>query len=183
MYKRQTSTVEHLVEINVVSENDLPTLEGLSNAVVDPGASVEYDLVLRDVESPLDQLLIGVRALDPRIGEQVSFEVSAQGDKRALSVSFDETLRGALAFELVVVDSDGGASAYPFEVTIRESIFQPESLRIDRLDDGRIELRWEGSGSLAIGNGFGGPFLKIPNATSPFQLRSGEDQEFFRLVD
>ncbi len=178
-----SETVEHRVEVEVVAVNDLPTLEGLNNAVIDPGASLEFNLVLSDVESPINQLLIGLRPLDPRLSDQVSFEVRAQGDQRGLRLSFDDTLRGVLAFELVVVDSDGGTAVRPFEVTIREAIFQPESLRIDRLDDGRIELRWEGSGSLAIGNGFGGPFLKIPNATSPFQLRSGEDQEFFRLVD
>ena len=178
-----STTVEHRVEIDVVPENDLPTVEGVRNTTIDPGEAVEFDLVLGDAESPIDQLLLGVRPLDPRMSEQVTFSISTQGDRRAMSLLLDSSLRGVVAFELVVVDAQGGSNAYPFEVRIRESEFRPESLQILRLETGMIELSWIGPGRVAIARDIEGPYLPIDGSVSPFQLRTQEEMEYFKLVD
>ncbi len=174
---------EHQVEITVSSENDLPVVEGIRDFLVDPGAELDVELALSDVETPIDQLLLGIRPLDPRLNEQLSFEISGRGDRRNLRLGFDPGLRESVAFQLVVVDSDGGASEYPFTVEIRQSALRPESLNVVNLGNGQVEFRWEGGGRLAISSEAAGPYLPIPGSESPFRLRIQEGQEFFRLVD
>ena len=176
-------TVEHRVVISVVSENDLPSVSGLKDFRADPGSDLEIDLFFDDVETPVDQLLFGLRPLDPRLAEQLFFEFESRANSRTLRLHFDETLKETVSFELVVVDGDGGASTYPFSVTVRDRKLGSSTLRIVDLGAGNIELLWEGAGRLAISSEIDGPFLVIPGSSSPFQLRSLQSQEFFKLVE
>ncbi|MDA7510559.1 Ig-like domain-containing protein, partial [Verrucomicrobia bacterium] len=176
-------TTEHQIEISVISENDLPTVSGLKNFTVNPGSVIEIKLLLEDVETPIDQLLFGVRALDPRQGELLSFEIEGRGEARLVRLILDDALRETVPFQLVLIDSDGGISRYPFSVFVRDGDLGSSTLRIAVLEGGSVELQWEGVGRLTIAREMDGPFLVIPDASSPFQLRSTQAREFFKLVD
>jgi hypothetical protein len=176
-------TTEHRIEISVISENDLPTVSGLRDFTVNPGSVIEIELLLEDVETPIDQLLFGVRPLDPRQGELLSFEFEGRGEVRLLRLILDDALRETVLFQLVLVDSDGGISRHPFSVFVRDGDLGSSTLSIVGLGDGSVELHWEGVGRLAIAREIDGPFLVIPDSFSPFQLRSTQAREFFKLVD
>jgi hypothetical protein len=176
-------TTEHRIEISVVSENDLPTVSGLRDFTVNPGSVIEIELLLEDVETPIDQLLFGVRPLDPKHLELLSFEIEGRGEARLVRLILDSALRETVPLQLALVDSDGGISRYPFSIFVRDGDLGSSTLRIVGLEDGSVELHWEGVGRLAIAREIDGPFLVVPDASSPFQLRATQAREFFRLVD
>ena len=102
---------------------------------------------------------------------------------RLVRLILDDALRETVPFQLVLIDSDGGISRYPFSVFVRDGDLGSSTLRIAVLEGGSVELQWEGVGRLTIAREMDGPFLVIPDASSPFQLRSTQAREFFKLVD
>ena len=174
-------SAEWQVAIEVLEQNDLPIVEGLSHYAIDAGSELTIPLQITDVETLLDQLVVGVRVIEGASPELFSFEIRGRGEARELSIRFENQLVGLVELELVVVDGDGGIARVPFSVRLVRSESAPR-LVVRRLEGAEIELSWEGPGDLVTTRTLGGPYVPIPEAVSPWRVSLEAEAGFYRVL-
>ncbi|MCS1410387.1 MAG: hypothetical protein M2R45_03579 [Verrucomicrobia subdivision 3 bacterium] len=174
---------EHHLAIAVEPVNDRPILSVIPNSEADLGSVHSVAFSVSDVETMPANLWIGARALDPLSLGATTFAVQGDQAERSLLINFAPAVSGAVRFEIVIVDADGGTASQSFEVLVHELTFGRDSISVVNVGDGFVEIRWEGRGRLGIASDIEGPYVPIANSESPFRLRVQKTQEYFKIIE
>lgn len=172
----------HPVAVRVASVNDLPTVSEIPNSEAESGTSLSIPFAVNDLETPLVDLRIEVRVLHPSAPEAVTWELNGDSAEKILSALFSPEAEGLVRFEIVVTDADGGTANRSFHVFVRNLALGSETLQIADVGDGFIEVRWEGHGRLGVAQKVEGPYIPLPNSTSPLRMRPQKSERYFKIV-
>lgn len=172
----------HLVAVRVVPVNDLPTLSEIPNSEAESGTSLSIPFMVSDLETPLADLRIEVRVLSPNASEAVTWELKGNPAQKILSAFFSPKAEGLMSFEIVVTDADGGMASRTFQVSVRNLLLGSNAIQIAAAGDGFLEVRWEGMGRLGVAKKVKGPYIPLPNSTSPHRMRPQKSESYFRIV-
>ena len=172
----------HPVVVRVDPVNDLPTVSEIPNSEAESGTSLSIPFAVNDLETPLADLRIEVRVLHPNAPETVTWELNGDSAKKILSALFSPEAEGLVRFEILVTDADGGSVSRSFHVFIRNLAFGSETIRIAGAGDGFVEIRWEGHGRLGVAKKVEGPYILLPNSTSPLRMRPQKSESYFKIV-
>ena len=105
-----------LVDIAITPVNDLPSISGFRDEVLEPGESVELALVLDDLETAEEDLDLSLLIEDPGL---VPFaEVTGSGRNRNLRLEAASAGRGETQVRLRVEDGDGSFMEETLTITV-----------------------------------------------------------------
>ena len=172
----------HPVAVRVDPVNDLPTISEIPNSEAESGSSLSIPFAVNDLETPLADLRIEVRVLHSNVPEAVTWELKGNSAEKILSAVFGPEAEGLARFEIVVTDADGGAASRSFHVFVRNLALGSETIQIADAGDGFIEVRWEGHGRLGVAEKVEGPYILLPNSTSPLRMRPQKSESYFKIV-
>ena len=172
----------HPVAVRVDPVNDLPTLSEIPNSEAESGTSLSIPFAVNDLETPLADLRIEVRVFHPSASEAVDWELKGDPAEKILSALFSPEAEGLVRFEIVVTDADGGAASRSFHVFVRNLALGSETIQITDAGDGFVEVRWEGHGRLGVAEKVEGPYVLLPNSTSPLRMRPQKSESYFKIV-
>ena len=172
----------HPVAVRIDPVNDLPTISEIPNSEAESGTSLSIPFAVSDLETPLADLRIEVRVLHPNASEAVTWELKGDSAEKILSTVFSPKAEGLVRFEIVVTDADGGTAIRSFQVSVRNLPLGSETIQIADAGGGFVEVRWEGKGRLGVAGKVEGPYIPLPNSTSPLRMRPQKSESYFRIV-
>ena len=172
----------HPVVVRIDPVNDLPTISEIPNSEAESGTSLSTPFAVNDLETPLADLRIEVRVLQPNASESVTWELKGNPAEKILSTIFSPKAAGLVSFEIVVIDADGGEASRSFHVFVRNLALGSDTIQIADAGDGFVEIRWEGHGKLGVAEKVEGPYVPLPNSTSPLRMRPQKSERYFKIV-
>lgn len=173
---------QHPVAVRIDPVNDLPTISEIPNSETESGTSLSIPFAVSDLETPLADLRIEVHVLHPNASEAVTWELKSDSAEKILSTIFSTKTEGLVRFEIVVTDADGGEASRSFHVFVRNLALGSETIQIADAGDGFVEVRWEGHGRLGVAEKVEGPYVLLPNSTSPLRMRPQKSESYFKIV-
>ena len=172
-------SVSESFNIRIVSQNDPPNIQGLSELIVVTPETNVFLFEVDDPETGVDDLAIYYSA--ERDGTDFNRFFDLQRDENEVRLTVDRKAQdhGSIWLKLGAIDADGGVSEKQFLVEFRDTDLTP-IIQLEVLGDGQVVLTWEGDFELLETSDLNQPFQLVEGAFSPHVVEL-QDKAFYRL--
>ncbi len=109
--------------------NDAPAIQGIpSQSLLEDGSVEGIDVVLSDVDSPLESLKLEAKSSDTELLPSKSILFSGTGGRRKLGFTLAPGKSGNFIVTLTARDSSGGVGSTQFGVSVKAAVNQPPTI-------------------------------------------------------
>ena len=135
-------SVTESFQLSIRSVNDPPQLAPIAGHTIDEDANIEISFTVADVETPVDELIVGVESNNPQLLPESNILITGPGANRTLTLRPLENAFGTATVTLTVTDTSGSSTTRGFSLTV-EPVNDPPRIVSDNsviLMEGQLDV-------------------------------------------